>query len=64
MIARRGVAHGSGLGVHCWVVDGAIGLLHWLCRLRIGWERRDDIRQVFVTLGCAIVCWRRLKTSF
>jgi len=33
-------------------------------RLRIRWERRDGIHQAFITLGCAIIFWRRLKTSF
>jgi len=32
--------------------------------LRIRWEIRDDIHKAFVALGCAIICWRRLKTSF
>jgi transposase len=59
-IARRGTEHGSGLGVHRWVVEGAIALLHWFRRLRIRWEIRDDIHHAFVTLGCAIICWRRL----
>jgi len=63
VIARRGTEHGSGLGVYRWGVEGAVALLHWFRRLRIRWERRDDIHQAFVTLGCAIICWRRLKTS-
>ena len=63
VIARRGTGHGSGLGVHRWVVEGAIALLHWFRRLRIRWERRDDIHDAFLTLGCAIICWRRLKTA-
>jgi transposase len=62
-IARRGTEHGSGLGVHRWVVEGMIALLHWFRRLRIRWERRDDIHQAFITLGCAIICWRRLRTT-
>lgn len=49
------------LGVYRWVVEGAIALPHWFRRLRIRWEIRDDIHQAFVTLGCAIVCWRRLR---
>ncbi|MFI7020362.1 IS5 family transposase [Streptomyces sp. NPDC050164] len=61
-IARRGIEHGSGLGVHRWVVEGAIALLHWFRRLRIRWEIRDDVHQVFITLGCAVICWRRLRT--
>jgi transposase len=62
-IARRGTEHGSGLGIHRWVVEGTIALLHWFRRLRIRWEIRDDIHQAFITLACAIICWRRLKTS-
>ncbi|MER6565227.1 IS5 family transposase [Streptomyces sp. NPDC001093] len=63
IIARRGTGHGSGLGIHRWVVEGAVALLHWFRRLRSRWEIRDDIHQAFATLGCAIICWRRLKTS-
>jgi transposase len=61
-IAHRGIDHGSGLGVHRWVVEATIALLHWFRRLRIRWERRDDIQQAFLTLGCVIICWRRLRT--
>lgn len=62
LIARRGTEHGSGLGVHRWVVEAAFALLHWFRRLRIRWEIRDDIHQAFLTLGCAIICWRRLRS--
>jgi DNA-binding NarL/FixJ family response regulator len=44
-IARRGVDHGSGLGVHRWVVEQTLALLHWFRRLRIRWEIRDDIHE-------------------
>ena len=65
MIARRGTEHGSGLGVHYWVVEHwvveqSIALLHWFRRLRIRWEIRDDIHEAFLGLACAIICWRRL----
>ena len=62
VIARRGVPHGSGLGEYRYVVEQAIALLHWFRRLRIRWEVRDDIHEAFMTIGCAIICWRRLKT--
>ncbi|MFD3621645.1 IS5 family transposase [Streptomyces sp. NPDC058676] len=62
-IARRGTEHGSGLGVYRWVVEGTIALLHWFRRLRIRWEIRNDIHHAFVTLSCAVICWRRLKLS-
>lgn len=58
-LARRG-PHGSGLGVHRWVVEQTLALLHWFRRLRIRWEIRDDIHQAFMTLACAIICYRRL----
>ncbi|WP_160573663.1 IS5 family transposase [Actinomadura physcomitrii] len=60
VIARRGVPHGSGLGVHRYVVERTIGLLHWFRRLRIRWEILDDIHEAFMTLAAAIICWRRL----
>ena len=62
VIARRGTEHGSGLGVHRWVVEQSIALLHWFRRLRIRWEIRDDIHEAFLSLACAIICWRRLRT--
>jgi transposase len=62
-IAPRGTEHGSGLGVHRWVVEGALAPLHWFRRLRIRWKIRDDIHDPFVTLGCAIICWRRLRND-
>lgn len=63
VIARRGVAHGSGLGTRRWVIEQTIALLHWFRRLRIRWEIRDDIHEAFLTLACAIICWRRLQRS-
>ena len=35
VIARRATEHGSGLGVHRWVIEQSIALLHWFRRLRI-----------------------------
>ncbi|WP_442877627.1 IS5 family transposase [Dactylosporangium sp. AC04546] len=58
--ARRGVEHGSGLGVHRWVVEQTVALLHWFRRLRIRWEIRDDIHEAFMNLACSIICYRRL----
>lgn len=60
VIARRGTKHGSGLGTQRWVVERAFAHLHWFRRLRIRWEIRDDIHEAFLTLGCALICWRRL----
>ena len=68
VIARRGTAHGSGLGTCRWVAGQSIALLHWFRRLRIRWEIGDDIHEAFLGiheaflgLACAIICWRRLR---
>jgi len=37
-IARRGAAHGSGLGTHRWVVERTTARLHGFRCLRIRWE--------------------------
>ncbi len=63
VIARRGTGHGSGLGVHRWVVEQSIALLHWFRRLRIRWEIRDDVHEAFLSLAGAIICWRRLASA-
>ncbi|MET9507824.1 transposase [Streptomyces flavidovirens] len=52
----------SRLGTQHWVVERAFAHLHWFRRLRILWEMRDDIHEAFLTLGCALICWRRLKS--
>jgi hypothetical protein len=43
--------------------EQTIALLHWFRRLRTRWEIRDDIHEAFLTLACAIICWRRLHRS-
>jgi len=45
------------------VVERTIGLFHWFRRLRIRWEIRDDTREAFLELGCALICWRRVQTT-
>ena len=64
MLARVGEAHGSGLGKTRWVIERSLSWLHQFRRLRIRYERRADIHQAFLTLGCSIICLRHLKNSF
>lgn len=45
MIARRGVAQGSGLGKVRWVVERAFAWLHQFKRLRTRYEQRADLQQ-------------------
>ncbi len=63
LIARRGVAHGSGLGKVRWVVERAFAWLHQFKRLRIRYERRADLHQGLLELACSIICLRRIRTS-
>jgi transposase len=63
VIARRGRPHGSGLGRRRWVVERTFAHLHNLRRLRIRYERDDQLHLAFMLLGCAVVCQRRLTDS-
>lgn len=60
IIARRGVAHGSGLGTQRWPVERAIAWLKGFRRLRIRTERRADVHQAILSLACSIICLRKL----
>ena len=60
LLAKRGEPHGSGLGVHRWVVERSLSWLHQFRRLRVRYERRADIHEAFLAIGCAIICSRFL----
>jgi transposase len=59
-IARRGTDHGSHLGTERWVVERTFAWLHNFRRLRIRYERRADLHEAFMLLGCAVICQRML----
>ena len=60
VLAKRNTPHGSGLGVYRWVVERTLAWLHQFRRLRVRYERRDDIHEAFLTIGCIVICWRHL----
>ena len=64
LLARRGEAHGSGLGKTRWVVERTLAWLHQQRRLRVRYERRADIHEGFLHLACALICWKQLKHAF
>ena len=64
VIARRNTEHGSGIGRHRWVVERTISWLHQMKRLLVRYERRAEIHEAFLALGCCLICFRRLTNSF
>lgn len=64
VLAKRGTRHGSGLGKTRWVVERGLSWLHQFRRLRVRWERRADIHEAFMLLGCILICHRALRSSF
>jgi transposase len=63
-IARRGIAHGSGLGRYRWVVERTFAWLHQFKRLLVRYDRRAEIHEAFLAIACCLVCFRRLCRSF
>jgi IS5 family transposase len=59
-IARKGSDSSQRLGRHRWVVERTLAWLTRFRRLTIRYERRADIHQAFLTLGCALICWHGL----
>jgi transposase len=43
------------------VVERTLSWLNRFRRLKVRYERRADIHQAFLLLGCALICWQRLK---
>lgn len=62
-IARRGVESKDRLGRHRWVVERTLSWLNRYRRLRIRYERRDDIHQAFLSLSCALICWNTVQRT-
>ncbi|MFD0341115.1 IS5 family transposase [Streptomyces sp. NPDC127117] len=62
--ARKGAAHGSGLGKTRWVVERTFARLHRFKRLRIRYGIRADLHLGLLQLACSVICLRQLRTSF
>ena len=59
-IAKRNTEHGSCLGKHRCVVEGVFAWLFQQRRLRVRYEKRDDIHEAFLVIGCLLICWNRI----
>ena len=60
-IARRGIESSERLGRHRWVVERTLSWLNRYRRLKVRYERRDDIHQAFLKIGSALICWRYVR---
>jgi transposase len=60
-LAKRNTEHGSGLGRWRWVVERTFAWLNQFRRLRVRYEKRADIHEAFLALGCILICWRFLE---
>ena len=55
-IARKGKESSERLGRHRWVVERTLAWLAKYRRLTVRYERRADIREAFLHLGCSLIC--------
>jgi transposase len=62
-IARRGTPHGSGLGAQRWVTERSLARLHGFRRLLVRYERRAEMHEALMALGCCVICFRQLRAS-
>ena len=60
LLAQRNTKHGSGLGRWRWVVERTFAWLNQFRRLRVRYEKRVDIHEAFLALGCILICWKFL----
>ena len=63
-IARKGIESSRRLGRHRWVIERTFAWLYTNRRLAIRYERRADIHQAFLTLGCTMICFNALQQGF
>jgi transposase len=63
-IARPRVDTSERLGKHRWVVERTFAWLNQMKRLAVRYERRADIHDALLTLGCSVICFRHLEATF
>jgi transposase len=51
------------LGWWRWVVERTFAWLNQFQRLRVRDDKRADIHDAFLSLGCALICWHSLRKS-
>lgn len=61
IIARRNTEHGSDLGTTRCLVERTRTWLHQFRRVRVQYEKRSDIHEAFLTIGCILICCNFIK---
>jgi len=46
-----------------WIVERTIAWLHQHRRLRVRYERRADIHEAFLAIGCSLICLKLLQAE-
>lgn len=64
LLAMRRTKHVSGLGRWRWVVERTFAWLSQFRRLRVRYNKRADIHEAFLSLGCALLCWQSLRRTW
>jgi len=54
----------AGVGRWRWVVERTFAWLNQFRRLRVRYEKRAHIHEAFLSLGCALICWRFLRADW
>ncbi len=63
-LPERGTDDDRHPGIFRWVVERSIAWLRQYRRFRVRYERRDDTHESLLSLGCALICYKRLMRSF
>ena len=64
LLPRRGSEDYTYLGRQRRVVERTIAWLHQFRRLRVRYELRSDIHKAFLSLGCVLISFKKLDSSF
>jgi hypothetical protein len=52
------------IGVAWVAVERTFAWLSQFRRLRVRYDKRADIHEAFLSLGCALICWQSLRKTW
>jgi transposase len=64
LLAMRNTENGSGLGLWRWVIERTFAWLNQFRRLRLRYEKKAEMHKAFLSLACALICWKFLQGHF